>query len=302
MSATAIWIRTAFSEVPRKWLIFKVCLTHRKNSSMAQRRLYKSAISCALALRSLVKMRNTLPVSITTLISRTSFDIGFLREAASRCGRCPVRSLRIDDPAATGRSSTAANGVLALSRVTIRQPHHEIQWLVGVGIVDDVRFGAANSRRERRPIAAQAAQLHAGRIDQTHTIADLAAISALQLSHQRRKQAGEDRERTRRISGRKRTARNRAAAKMMKLGGMALQARLDIAQSSCIAKLRVKHRDQVRPGLQPARIPLRFVLFHKPVEHGPRNMLQNSMKNDILMLHGVDPFSCPVDSQTPGTE
>ena len=53
-------------EVPRKWLIFKVCLTHRKNNSMAHRRLYKSAISCALAVRSLVKMRNTFPVSITT--------------------------------------------------------------------------------------------------------------------------------------------------------------------------------------------------------------------------------------------
>ena len=28
ISATAIWMRTAFSEVPRKWLIFRVCLTH----------------------------------------------------------------------------------------------------------------------------------------------------------------------------------------------------------------------------------------------------------------------------------
>ena len=37
--ATAIWMRTAFSEVPRKRLIFRVCLTQRKNSSIAQRRL-----------------------------------------------------------------------------------------------------------------------------------------------------------------------------------------------------------------------------------------------------------------------
>jgi hypothetical protein len=42
------------------------CLTHRKNNSMAHRRLYKSAIFCALAVRSLVKMRSTTPVSIMT--------------------------------------------------------------------------------------------------------------------------------------------------------------------------------------------------------------------------------------------
>src|SRR3977135_2077052 len=54
---------------PQEVADFKVCLTHRKNNSMAHRRLYKSAISWALAVRSLVKMRNTLPVSITTRIS-----------------------------------------------------------------------------------------------------------------------------------------------------------------------------------------------------------------------------------------
>src|SRR5215470_1956148 len=89
---------------------------------MAHRRLYKSAISWALAVRSLVKMRTTLPVSIMTRTSRTSPDIGFLRDAASRLGRYPVRSLRIDDPGGTGRSSAAAKGVLDLRRVTMRQP------------------------------------------------------------------------------------------------------------------------------------------------------------------------------------
>jgi len=38
------------------------------------------------------------------------------------------------------------------------------------------------------------------------------------------------------------------------------------------------------------------VLIHKPIVDRPRNMLQKSMKNDILMPHGVDPFSCPDDS------
>src|SRR5436190_12524827 len=44
------------------------------------RRLYKSAMSRALAVRSLVKMRNAWPVSITTRTSRTRADIGLWRE------------------------------------------------------------------------------------------------------------------------------------------------------------------------------------------------------------------------------
>jgi len=47
---------------------------------------------------------------------------------------------------------------------------------------------AHNACRKRRPVAAQAAQLHAGRIDQTDAIADFAPIASLQLSHQNRKQ------------------------------------------------------------------------------------------------------------------
>ncbi len=34
--------------------------------------------------------------------------------------------------------------------------HHEIEWLIGIGIVDDVRFGAQTPRK-RRPVAAQTA-------------------------------------------------------------------------------------------------------------------------------------------------
>ena len=89
---------------------------------------------------------------------------------------------------------------------------------------------------------------------------------------------------------------------MIKLAGMALQARFDLAQTSRAAKLSVQHRDQMSLGLQAARIPVGIVLLHKPIEDLPRNMLQNSMKNDILVLHGLGPFSCPVDSQTTGSE
>src|SRR5579871_163978 len=56
------------------------------------------------------------------------------------------------------------------------------------------------------------------------------------------------------------------------------------------------------PGLDAARIAISAVFLHKPIALCPRNVLQKVMENDILVSHGVDPFSCPVDSQTPGTE
>jgi len=164
------------------------------------------------------------------------------------------------------------------------------------------KAAAANSGRERRPIPAQTVQPQAGRIDQTHAIADLAPISALQLLHQRRKQASEHFERARQVGRGERRLRNRAPSEVIKLVRMALQARLDLAKPSRTTKLPVQHRDQMRLGLEAARIRLGTMLLHKPIENRPRNMLQKSMKNDILVPHGVAPCSRPVDSQTSGTE
>ena len=89
---------------------------------------------------------------------------------------------------------------------------------------------------------------------------------------------------------------------MIKLAGMAFEVCFDLAQTSCTGQLAVQHRDQVRPGLQAARVRLGTVLRHKPVENHPWNVFQKPVKNDILMLHSVAPCSYPVDSQTPGIE
>jgi hypothetical protein len=35
------------------------------------------------------------------------------------------------------------------------------------------------------------------------------------------------------------------------------------------------------------------VLRHEPIKRRPRNVLQETVQNAILMPHGVDPFSCP---------
>ena len=77
---------------------------------------------------------------------------------------------------------------------------------------------------------------------------------------------------------------------MMKLAGVALQVRFDLAQASRPAKLPIQHRDQMRLGLHHPTVPVGIVLVHKPVKHSPGNMLQQLMKNDILMRNDVDPF------------
>ena len=152
-------------------------------------------------------------------------------------------------------------------------------------------LGAANAGRERCPVAAQAAQPHAGRIDQADAIADLPAITVLQLSDQRRKQAGKHFHWARSIRGRQRRLRDRATAKMIKLAGVALQAGFNLAKPARPAKLCVQHRNQVRTALRHPTVPIAVVPVHKAIERPPRNLLQKAMKNDILLRHGVNPLA-----------
>ncbi len=77
---------------------------------------------------------------------------------------------------------------------------------------------------------------------------------------------------------------------MIELAGMALQVGFDLTQALQPAKLRVKHRDQMRFGFQAARIAVGTVFLDKPIDNAPRNLLQKRVKNDILVLHGFDPF------------
>jgi len=58
----------------------------------------------------------------------------------------------------------------------------------------------------------------------------------------------------------------------------------------------------MRLWFEGAWVALGFVSLSKAIHNHPRNKLQKFMKNDILMPHGFDPFSCPVDSKTSGVE
>ena len=174
--------------------------------------------------------------------------------------------------------------------IDVWRRHHQVKRLVGIGIIDNMRFGAANAGRKRRPFAAHLAQLHAGRIDQTHAIADFPPVAGLQQIHQGRQQAAKDFDRTIRISRRQRRPRHRAAPKMIKLAGVAFQVGFNFAQTPRSAKLTVQHGDQMRLGLDDANVQIGIVLLDQPFKNRPRNLFQKVMKDDILMLHGVVSF------------
>ena len=72
---------------------------------------------------------------------------------------------------------------------------------------------------------------------------------------------------------------------------MAVQPGDDLAQARCPGQLAIKQRHQLALRGQPANPRIRPVHRHQPVKLGPRQMLQNSMKDAIMMAHGVDPPS-----------
>ena len=62
-TAVQICALTAFSEVPKNFLMRKCCLIHLKNNSTCQRALYKAQIVAAGGANRLVKKMSVLPVS-----------------------------------------------------------------------------------------------------------------------------------------------------------------------------------------------------------------------------------------------
>ena len=124
MRATAIWMRTAFSEVPRKRVILRVCLTQRKNSSIGPAALVEIGDLLGGGVEVVAtEMRSTLPVSVLTRTSRTAL----VERVAAAAGLARGQEAdAVGEDVASSRhrqlSATPASGVLDLKRVTMRQP------------------------------------------------------------------------------------------------------------------------------------------------------------------------------------
>jgi hypothetical protein len=89
-----------------------------------QRRLERSAICCAVMVRSFERIRRIGPVSSLMQTSRMGLSNGYLRLLICCAGNIPTRSERIARPVATDCSCSTSSGVLLLNRVTIRRPPH----------------------------------------------------------------------------------------------------------------------------------------------------------------------------------
>ena len=166
--------------------------------------------------------------------------------------------------------------------------------LQAAGPVHRIRREVGRSSEERRPRRATPIELEAGRIDQIDRIAQRPAQMPVGVMDHQRKQLGENFSGAVRIGIRQRRALHRARAQMVQPPPMALQTGDDLAQTRRPGQLAIEQRDELAFRRQSANPRICPVLRHQPVKLAPRQMLQNSMKNAILMAHGIDPpISCP---------
>ena len=83
---------------------------------------------------------------------------------------------------------------------------------------------------------------------------------------------------------------------------MAGHHRFDLAQRRSAAQLGKQQRYELIARLETARRRVGPVFINQFVESRPRNQFEDVMEDAIGMAHGVDPFSCPVESQNSGNK
>ncbi len=164
---------------------------------------------------------------------------------------------------------------------------------VGVGIVNDVQLGAAHALGKPCPIEAARVEPEPGRIDQIGGLGQAAAQSTMgaadhQLSSAAKNSAGVRQGRAPRQFG----------AQMVEPRPVALDPTDNLTQARRARKLPVQHGQKLTFRRQPASPNIGPVLLHQRVELLPRDVLQQLMKNAIVMTHGIDPRSCPDRSLT----
>ena len=159
-----------------------------------------------------------------------------------------------------------------------------------IGIVDDVRLGAANFGRKARPLRPRARQMQASRVDQPHRLAHFAAQAA-----RRRAQHGDEEIREHpgiaiAVGVGEGRARRSGAARVIKPRLMARHRSFDVAQRLRPRQLAKQQRRQLPLGGETANQPVAAVPLDKPLERRPRKQFQNVAEDRIRMRHGVGPF------------
>ncbi len=139
-------------------------------------------------------------------------------------------------------------------------------------------LGAANIRREPRPLRAHAGKMQARRIDKPHGVADPAFKSSRRHAQHMREEAGEDFVAAIVVGVGQGGAARDLAADMIKPRPMALKRGADVAQRNCSGELTVEQRDELLARGQFAHQAVAPMPLHEPLEDGPGNEFHNVRK------------------------
>ena len=161
--------------------------------------------------------------------------------------------------------------------------------MIGIGVINDLHLGAADPGRKACPRAARLVQPQAGRSDQIDAVADGTAQTAARPLHHFAKQFGKHPARAPGIGIGQCRALRRPHTQVIQPGGVARQASDDLAQARRSGKLAIEQCHELAFRVPPANSRISAVCTDQPVEHIPRYVLQQPMKNVILMAHGIDP-------------
>ena len=169
---------------------------------------------------------------------------------------------------------------------------------VGIGIVNDVQLGAAHALGKPCPIAAARVEPQTRRIDQIGGLGQATAQSTMGAADHQTQQRGEEFGRPVVVGVRQGRTPRQFGAQMVEPRPMALNPADNLTQARRASKLPVQHGQKLTFRRQPANPSIGPVLDHQCVELLPRDVLQQLMKNAIVMAHGTDPRSCPDRSPT----
>jgi hypothetical protein len=85
---------------------------------------------------------------------------------------------------------------------------------------------------------------------------------------------------------------------MVKLIGMAQQSSLDLAQARRPGQLAKQYGEKLGFAVQTPHTMVCTVLVHKTIKNRPGNVFLKTVKNAIVMPHGIDLHSCPKRRET----
>jgi hypothetical protein len=159
--------------------------------------------------------------------------------------------------------------------------------MIGIGVVNHMHLGAANPARKARPCGAGLAQPQTGGIDQIDALAERPAQTAMRPFHQLRKQLGKHRAGPSGIGIGQGRALHRPHPQVVEPGRVAGQTGDDFAQARRARKLAVQQGHKLAFRVEPTNSRIGPVLADQAVKNIPRYVLQQLMKNAILVAHGI---------------